>query len=106
MSDHEGQGPFRFEISAPTELEQGSYANFLSVWHTPHEFTLDFATTMPTQSVETPSGDQETVVPCRVVARVKVPVTVVFDMLRALNENLTKYEERFGEIRRPGEPGA
>jgi hypothetical protein len=41
-------------------------------------------------------------VPCRVVARVKIPVTVLFDVLRALNENMTRYESVFGEIKRPG----
>jgi len=28
---------------------------------------------------------------------------LVFDVLRALNENMTRYEQAFGEIRRPGE---
>jgi hypothetical protein len=39
-----------------------------------------------------------------VVARVKIPVTVLFDVLRALNENMTRYEQVFGEIRRPEPP--
>jgi hypothetical protein len=38
------------------------------------------------------------------VARVKIPTTVIFDVLRALNENMTRYEASFGEIRSPGEP--
>jgi hypothetical protein len=42
-------------------------------------------------------------VPCRVVARVKLPVTVVFDLIRAVNENMTRYEQAFGEIQRPGQ---
>jgi hypothetical protein len=40
--------------------------------------------------------------PTRVVARVKIPVTLIYDVLRALNENMTRYEETFGEIQRPG----
>jgi hypothetical protein len=43
-------------------------------------------------------------VDCRVVSRVKIPVTVLFDVLRALNENMTRYEQVFGEIRRPEGP--
>ena len=43
-------------------------------------------------------------VECRVVSRVKIPVTVLFDVLRALNENMTRYEQVFGEIRRPEPP--
>ena len=42
------------------------------------------------------------VVPCRVVSRVRIPVTFVFDVIRLLNDE-TRYEARFGEIRRSGE---
>jgi hypothetical protein len=94
------QPQYRFDIIAPPELEAGVYANFLSVWHSPHEFTLDFAVTQPALETDTPGLQR---VPCRVVARVKVPATVVFDMIRAMNENLTRYEGKFGVVRRPGE---
>ena len=102
MGDYEAQGqPTEFEVQVPPELEPGVYANFLGVWHTAYEFTLDFASTQPPQHTEV--GVR---VPCRVVARIKMPVGVVFDVLRALNDNMTKYEEVFGEIRRPeGRPG-
>jgi Protein of unknown function (DUF3467) len=107
MGEHQAEGegrPTEFQMLVAPELEGGVYANFLGVWHTGHEFTLDFASTQPPQ-VEDPEDDQSLVrVPCRVVARVKVPVTVIFDVLRALNENMTRYETSFGEITRPGPP--
>jgi hypothetical protein len=87
----------KFELRATAEVETGVYANFLSVWHTGHEFTLDFAAT---QQVE-PSEHGGMVVPCRIVARVKVPPTLAFDIIQTLNANMTRYEETFGEIRRP-----
>ncbi len=59
---------------------------------------LEFSVTLPTEN----TGD-EVVVPCRVTSRVKVPPTLLFDLIRALNENMTKYEQAFGEIKRPGE---
>ena len=93
-----------FELNVPPELEGGAYANVLGVWHTVYEFTLDFAAMQPPQVVDENDPNSAAVVPCRVVSRVKVPVTVVFDLIRALNENMTKYEERFGEIHRPGQP--
>jgi hypothetical protein len=34
---------------------------------------------------------------------VKVPVTVVFDVLRRLSHAMTEYEEEHGEIQGPGE---
>lgn len=92
-----------FQIIVPPELERGAYANFLSVWHTPYEFTLDFAVIQPSPVAEEDDPNSPVTVPCPVVARVKIPVTLVFDVLRALNENMTRFESRFGEIQRPGE---
>jgi uncharacterized protein DUF3467 len=95
--------PTNFQIMLPPELEGGVYANFLAAWHTAYEFTLDFSATQPPQAAD---ADDAVNVPCRVVARVKIPVTLVFDVIRALNEQMTKYESEFGEIRRPrGEEG-
>jgi hypothetical protein len=88
-----------FQINVPPELEAGVYANFVGVWHSPYEFTIDFASMLP---VEQHEGDGGPIVPCRVVARVKIPTSLVFDLMRTVNENMTRYEERFGEIRRPG----
>jgi hypothetical protein len=86
----------RFEFHVPEALEGGVYSNILSVWHTPYEFTFDFAVMTPSQQTE-----EGAIVPCHVVARVKVPPTLLFDILRALNENMTNYEAVFGEIQRP-----
>jgi len=87
----------QLEIRVPTELEGGAYANMVGVWHTGHEFTLDFSVTLPTREAEGGAA----IVPCQVVARLKIAPTLIFDLMRALNENMTKYESTFGEIRRP-----
>ncbi len=92
-----GQQP-EFQMVVSEELEGGVYANFLGVWHSPYEFTLDWCVTQPPQTTE----EGAVVMPARVVSRVKIPVTLIFDVLRALNENMTRYEQSFGEIRRPG----
>lgn len=90
-------------FSIPEELQTGSYANFVGVWHTPHEFTLDFSVTgLPAPPAE--PGEPPTI-PCDVVARVKIAPSLVFDLLQALNQNMTRYEENFGEIQRPQAPG-
>ena len=104
MSEHEDEDrPTEFQIQVPNELEPGVYANFLSVWHTAYEFTLDFGVTQPPQ-IDQEDPDAPVRVECRVVSRVKIPVTVLFDVLRALNENMTRYEQVFGEIKRPEPP--
>jgi hypothetical protein len=89
------QPPLHFEFNIPEALSSGSYSNFLGVWHTAHEFTLDFAVTQPANPAQTPDGQSVTRVPCQVVARVKVPPTVLFDFLRTLNENLDQWERTF-----------
>jgi hypothetical protein len=92
-----------FEVQVPDELEVGTYANFLSVWHGPHDFTLDFGVTGQARPGRSSSGSEQIDVPCRVVSRVKVPLTVVEDMLRALATNVGKFEETAGPIRKPGD---
>ena len=85
------------EIYMPDELEPGAYANALLPWHTAHEFTLDFA------ALQRPAEDESgsLVVRARVVTRVKIAATVIFDVIRVLNEDMTTYERRYGEIRNP-----
>jgi len=85
----------KFEINVPDALECGVYANAAGVWHTAHEFTLDFLTLRPNPTPGT--------VPARVVSRVKIPPTVIFDLMRALNENMAQYEASFGPIKRIGQ---
>jgi hypothetical protein len=81
-------------IEIPESQEAGAYSNTLAVWHSPHEFTLDFAVRKPEQTEE----DGTVMVPCLVTARVRLPVSVMFDVLRALNSEMTRYEDAFGEI--------
>ena len=91
----------RFEMSIAEGDVIGVYSNFLGVWHTAHEFTLDFAVTQPAMAATDEEGNPMTRVPCQVVARVRVPPTVVFDFLRTINENLSTYEATYGAIQRP-----
>jgi hypothetical protein len=88
---------YRLEIDP--ELEGGVYANLVSAWHTPYEFTLDFAAAQR-PSLDDPEGSADL---WRVVSRVRIPVALVFDVIRELNETMTSYERKFGEIRRPRE---
>jgi uncharacterized protein DUF3467 len=79
-----------WEIEVPPDLVGGVYANFLSAWHTEHEFTLDFSTVV---AADPPRA--------HVVSRIKVAPTIVFEMMRTINEKMTIYEQTYGEIRRP-----
>ena len=100
MSDYEnpeqrdpGTGQ-KINIQVNDELRHGSYANFLVVSHSPHEFTLDFCQVMP--------GGEAGRVQAEVVSRVKIAPTMVGRVIRALNTNMTSYEDRYGMVREVG----
>ena len=94
--------PIELQLDVPPELEGGTYANVLNVWHTAYEFTLDFGVMQ--QVGEPEDADAAVQVPVRVVSRVRIPVTLLFEVLKALNTNMTGYESTFGSIRAPEAP--
>jgi hypothetical protein len=89
-----------FDVEMPEELRGGAYADGAVVWHTPHEFTIDFF------AADGPPGDESEVIPSRVTARVRIPVTLIFDLIRELNDSMTIYERAYGEIRGIDESGS
>ncbi len=78
-------------VELPAALAQGAYANLVIVTHSPVEFVLDFAIVMP--GLPKP----------RVLARVIMSPVHAKRFLRALQENIHRYEQAFGEIRIPQE---
>jgi hypothetical protein len=92
-----------FKVQVPDDLAAGAYSNIVAVWHTPFEFTLDFAVMQPGEMAQDDEGNQYPVVPARVVARVKIPPSLVFQLMQALSTNERIYEERIGPIVKPGQ---
>jgi hypothetical protein len=86
------QKPKSLNVELPEDLEP-TYANFAMISHTPSEIIIDLAQMMPHQ------GN------ARVRSRVVMTPLNAKLMLRALSENLSKYENAFGEIKIPGEEG-
>src|SRR2546421_11171179 len=93
MADEEQQT--EFEIQVPPETEAGEYSNFLMVWHTPHEVTLDFAVMQPSHPTEGPVK-----VPCRVVSRVRIRPAAMLEIINAMNENGARHQQAFGDVHR------
>ena len=77
-------------IELPANLEP-TYANFALISHTPSEVIIDLAQMLPNQP--------------KVNIRSRVVMTPLNAklMLRALQENLGKYEAAYGEIAIPGQ---
>lgn len=89
------------DLEVPPELVPGVYANLLGVWHSAYEFMLDFGVFQP------PSQRSEAahIGAFRVTSRIRLPVTLVFDVLRTINDAMSDYEARFGPIEPPSASG-
>ena len=97
MSDPTNPNPDggqQIQISVNDTMKHGTYGNFLVVSHSAHEFTLDFCQVLP-------GGDGGSV-QADVVSRIKVAPTMVGKIIRALNTNMTAYEDKFGMVREVG----
>ena len=90
--------PARINMNLPVEQEAGSYANFAGVWHGADGFVLDFAVvTHPPLPAEDPAtGESVTQISARVVSRVRIPTSQAWELMRALNEQLSQWEIEYG----------
>jgi hypothetical protein len=82
----------QINIELPNDLE-ATYSNFAIISHSPSEIVIDFARLLPGNPTS------------KVLARVVLTPLNAKLLLRALQENLEKYEERFGEVRTPSDTG-
>jgi len=80
----------QIRVEMRKELAGGVYTNSLRITHTPEEFVLDFIMIAP------PAGD--------VTARVITSPGHMKRIVAALQENIGKYEEKYGKIRPSVEP--
>jgi hypothetical protein len=95
----------RFEIEISPEIEPGEHADFASIWHTPDTFVLDFASLRqpPYLGQDADTDDAILVLATRIVARVRIPASQVWELMRALEQQLTAWEVETGQ-RVPQEP--
>jgi Protein of unknown function (DUF3467) len=89
----------RVEITVPPEHEVGVYAGFASVWRTQDSLVIDFATAVrpPTVLEDDESGTSYVHVPAQVVSRVRIPPSQVWELMKALEQNLSAYERESGK---------
>ncbi|MGC8894469.1 MAG: DUF3467 domain-containing protein [candidate division WOR-3 bacterium] len=83
--------PPHLQIELPDNAWDGTYSNFVLITHSPSEFVFDFGRVVP--------GVQKVKVESRVIM---TPQHAKL-LLRTIEDNIKKYEARFGEIRIPGE---
>ena len=80
----------QIQVNADQKMMVGSYANMMRVMHTKEEFVLEFANVHP------PVGE--------LVAKVITTPGHMKRILAALDENVKKYESKFGKIAEASAP--
>lgn len=83
-------GEKKIEVKVTDDVFMGRYANLMRVGHTPNEFILEFANAIGSKGIA--------------VARLFISPGHLKRIIKALNENLKGYEDRFGEVREAEEP--
>ena len=84
MEDNKKKDGLNIELSE--EVAQGSYSNLAIINHSPSEFVLDFIQMMPG------------VPKAKVKSRIILTPQHAKRLMKALNDNVSKYEDQHGEI--------
>lgn len=91
MAEHE----LRIEIQPDHVL--GVHADYAQVWHTPESVVIDFlAITRPPHAEIGPDGEQRQFTDAAVASRVRLAPTHVFELMKALEQQLAAWEIQTG----------
>ena len=90
MDEKTGKIPGGLRIKITDEVLKGVYANNAVIAHTREEFIIDFINVVPPEGI--------------VTARIILSPGHMKRIVRAMQENLRKYEEKFGEIKEASLP--
>ncbi len=85
--------PHQISVELGEKESEGIYSNLALITHSPSEFFIDFARVMP--------GIKKT----KVYARIVMTPQNCKMLLNALEQNIRKFEERFGKIKIVGKEG-
>jgi len=84
------QGKTQIQIKASDEKLKGEYSNVMQILHTQEEFVLDFLNVFP------PTGTLN--------SRVIVTPGHFKRMIKAMEDNLKKHEDKFGKVKESDAP--
>jgi hypothetical protein len=85
----------RLNINLPERQAAGVFADFVRAWHTNDAFVLDFAS-----MIQPPRNDTDTdavILDATVVSRVRIPPAQVFELMKALEQQLSAWEKSQGK---------
>ncbi len=87
MSDEQQK---QIQIKAKDEVLEGRYANVAQINHTKEEFVVDFMNIFPPQGT--------------LNSRIIMSPGHMKRMIRAMQDNMSKYEQKFGSVKESDEP--
>jgi hypothetical protein len=88
----EKQNQQQLNIELPEDLSEGLYSNLAIISHSPQEFVIDFIRVMPG------------VPKAKVKSRIVVTPEHAKRLMKALADNVKKYEQQFGAINDKEQP--
>lgn len=83
----------QLKIELGEKEAEGIYSNLAIITHSPAEFVIDFTRVVPG------------VPKAKVLSRIITTPQHAKMLLKALQDNISKFENRFGEIKLEGQPG-
>ena len=86
MSEQQPQQP-TIRITLDEAVSQGEYVNFANIIHSPSEFVIDLGRMMPGRT------------DVKIYSRVIMTPLHAKQLLEALAQNISLFEQKFGEIR-------
>ena len=92
MADQNQNPENQLNIELPEEMSEGVYSNLAIISHSPQEFVIDFIRIMPG------------VPKAKVKSRVVLTPEHAKRLMKALVENVKKYESQFGAINDKEQP--
>lgn len=92
MEENNTNNPNQINIELSEEIADGIYSNLAIITHSPAEFVIDFVRMLP----GTPKA--------KVKSRILLTPQHAKRLMRALQENIGKFEAMHGEIKEPNGP--
>jgi hypothetical protein len=93
MNNPEQKKSQQLKIELGEKEAEGIYSNLAIITHSPAEFVIDFTRVVPG------------VPKAKVLSRIITTPQHAKMLLKALQDNINKFETRFGEIKLEGQPG-
>jgi hypothetical protein len=85
------------QIAMPENQVAGVHADLVGVWHTRDAFVMDFSALAEPPQVHH-DGDREVVVQhAQIVSRIRIPPSQVFEIMKALEQQLSAWERETGQ---------